>query len=73
MKKISESADGGWIQILRGSDQLIGWSSKHYLAATTPPIPEPPIPEPPTPEPPTPPPTEVWLRVTASALNVREG
>ncbi|GJQ52014.1 MAG: hypothetical protein HKUEN02_08610 [Anaerolineaceae bacterium] len=73
VKKISESADGGWIQILRGSDQLIGWSSKHYLAATTPPIPEPPIPEPPTPEPPTPPPTEVWLRVTASALNVREG
>lgn len=63
VKGLATSADGGWAQILRESDNLTGWSSKQFLTLTTPP----------TPPPPPPPPTEEWFKVTASALNVREG
>ncbi|WKZ48149.1 MAG: SH3 domain-containing protein [Anaerolineales bacterium] len=63
VKGLATSADGGWAQILRESDNLKGWSSKQYLMLTTPP----------TTPPPPPPPTEEWFKVTASALNVREG
>lgn len=61
VKGLATSADGAWAQILRESDNLTGWSSKQYLALTS------------APTPPPPPPTDEWFKVTASALNVREG
>ena len=64
VKGLATSGDGGWAQIFRESDNLTGWSSKQYLALTAAPTPTPPPP---------PPPTEDWFKVTASALNVREG
>ena len=63
VKGLAVSDDGAWAQILRESDGLTGWSFKQYLMLTTPP----------TPPPPPPPPTDEWFKVTASALNVREG
>ncbi|MCC6500018.1 MAG: SH3 domain-containing protein [Anaerolineales bacterium] len=61
VKGLETSADGAWAKILREADGLTGWSFKQYLSLTTPPPPPPP------------PPTGEWFKVTASALNVREG
>ena len=64
VKGLANSSDGAWAQILREADNLTGWSFKQYLTLTSAPTPPPP---------PLPPPTEEWFKVTASALNVREG
>jgi GH25 family lysozyme M1 (1,4-beta-N-acetylmuramidase)/uncharacterized protein YraI len=59
------SNDGAWAQIKRPSDTLTGWAFRTFLILTSPPTTPPP--------PPPPPPTADWYKVTASALNVREG
>lgn len=71
VKALDYAAANSWIKILRESDSLIGWSSASYLKLTD--APEPPdTSEPPdTGEPPDG--DAEWYRVTASALNVREG
>lgn len=56
------SADGAWAKIRRESDGLVGWASRQYLIVTSAPPPPPP-----------PPGDEEWFKVTASALNMREG
>jgi len=63
MEKLAVSADGNWTQIKRG-DGLAGWIYNSFLikVESTPPPPPPP-----------PPPTTKWYKVTAVALNVREG
>ena len=61
---LATSADGGWAQIKRASDNLTGWSSKQFLVVTSAPTPPPPPP---------PPPTGEWYKVNTSALNVRAG
>jgi GH25 family lysozyme M1 (1,4-beta-N-acetylmuramidase)/uncharacterized protein YgiM (DUF1202 family) len=65
LEKLSESTDGEWAQIKRG-DGLTGWIFNGFLikAESTPP---------PPPPPPTPLPANKWYKVTAVALNVREG
>jgi len=63
VKALDYAENDTWIKIIRSSDGLTGWSSAAYLVETT--------------EPPDnggPPPGEIgWYRVTASALNVRQG
>ncbi len=59
------SADAAWAQTKRASDGLTGWSSRQFLVVTS---------APPPPPPPPPPSGDAdWYKVTASALNVREG
>ena len=58
---LETSADSAWAKVKRPSDNLTGWSSRQYLTVTSAP-------------PPPPPPAEAeWYKVTAAALNVREG
>ncbi|HLA07613.1 MAG TPA: SH3 domain-containing protein [Anaerolineales bacterium] len=63
---LATSADGGWAQIKRASDNLTGWSSLQFLVITS-------APDIPPPPPPPPPPSAWYKVVNASALNVREG
>jgi GH25 family lysozyme M1 (1,4-beta-N-acetylmuramidase)/uncharacterized protein YgiM (DUF1202 family) len=69
VKALDYAVANSWIKIYRPSDGLTGWSYATYLEETTAP--------PDTGEPPDngePPDYEVeWYRVTASALNVRQG
>ncbi len=62
VKGLAISADGAWAKIRREPDGLEGWSSRQYLIVTSAPPPPPP-----------PPGDEEWFKVTASALNMREG
>lgn len=83
VKALDYAESNSWIKILRVSDGLTGWSSATYLALTDAPEPGDPGDPPDTDEPPDTgdppdtgePPTieDEWYRVTASALNVREG
>lgn len=64
IEKTGDSEDGLWTEIERGSDGRTGWIYNGFLRKVegTPPPPPPP-----------PPAVEKWYKVTAVALNVREG
>ncbi len=66
LMRLATSTDGEWFQVKRYPDNLSGWCAKQYLVITSAPTTQPPPPPPP-------PPAEKWFKVTASALNVREG
>jgi len=68
VEALEYNSDQSWIHVRRNSDGLTGWSSAQYLVVT-----EEEPPSPPPPPPPPPPGTGDKYRVTAGALNVREG
>jgi len=67
VEELGATGDRSWLQIIRRTDGLTGWSFSAYLES----VDAPPPPPPPTP---TPTPEEVaWYRVTGTTLTVREG